>query len=229
MRPKFINPNHPRRTRHEHGLKPPDIFRPTRSVRHAASHPLSRPPTGGCQTGETINGDAGAEGMRPDARLEIPIPFPVRAFISNGMSWRTCLPDRFCRFNKTACSGLVEEAAKVGAAASAMDALKRERRCMSISFGMLVVEEVSTWGSKPSIPELRKLCGGDLCTVSYERFVERNDSVGVSNDEEARESRASPSAVRLRPYSTSRIATSRLNAAFMSSETSFERLSKSVR
>ena len=40
--------------------------------------------------------------MRPDARLEIPIPFPVRAFISNGMSWRTCLPDRFCRFNKTA-------------------------------------------------------------------------------------------------------------------------------
>ena len=101
MRPKFLNPNHPRRTSHEHGLKPPDIFRPTRSVRHAASHPLSRPPTGGCQTGETINGDAGAEGMRPDARLEIPIPFPVRAFISNGMSWRTCLPDRFCRFNKT--------------------------------------------------------------------------------------------------------------------------------
>ena len=102
---------------------------------------------------------------------------------------------------------MVEEAAKEGAAASAMDALKRERRCMSISFGMLVVEEVSTWGAKPSIPELRKLCGGDLCTVSYERFVERNDSVGVSNDEEARESRASPSAVRLRPYSTSRIAT----------------------
>ena len=124
---------------------------------------------------------------------------------------------------------MVVEAAKEGAAASAMDALKRERRCMSISFGMLVVEEVSTWGAKPSIPELRKLCGGDLCTVSYERFVERNDSVGVSNDEEARESRASPSAVRLRPYSTSRIATSRLNAAFMSSETSFERLSKSVR
>ena len=40
--------------------------------RHIALAPLY----GGCQTGETINGDAGAEGMRPDARLRYQYRFP---------------------------------------------------------------------------------------------------------------------------------------------------------